>query len=409
VPQGKFARRGREVHAGRKYQEAHVVTFERLVEVERALRETRTLSIYVEGGATNPADRRAWRARLIDAIDKVRTATRVMAGAELVEFDRAVGHLMAQIELIESQARSAGWMGLVTADGVKLSEELPRVPIAYAAWRTGACIAPMLRSLSELHSSIVAVVNSREARIFRCTAGEVEPLEVIPARLSPDEPTHMGAPSRLGFHSGVAGETGAELVQREARESLSRLASDTSSRIAGLAGAEGWIVIGGTPTAARETFAALPKAAVTRSIVLSELQDHATLGQVAAAASEGASRLRRVRAFSDVQGIVDAAGASGRGAVGMQRVRLALEERRAADQLYVTENFVREHPEEATELVSLAIDQDARIEVAPSDAAEPLDAIGGGVAARLRWAVPAVRDAAPRSPPDRPKRNRPAA
>jgi hypothetical protein len=386
-----------------------VVTFERLVEVERALRETRTLSIYVEGGATDPAERRAWRARLIDSIDKVRTSTRVLAGGELAEFDRAVGHLMRQIELIESQARSAGWMGLITAQGVKLSEALPRVPVSYASWRIGANIAPMLRSLSELHPTIVAVVDSREARIFRCTAGDVEPLEVIAARWNPDEPTHMGAPSRLGFHSGVQGETGAELTQREAREVHQRLASDTSSRVAMLAGHDGWIVIGGTSTSARETFAALPKAAVSRSIVLPELQDHATLGQVAAAAREGAARLHRVRAFNDVQDIVDAAGASGRGAVGMQRVRLALEERRAADFLYVTESFVREHPEEATRLVSLAIDQHARIEVAPADAAEPLDAIGGGIAARLRWAVPAVRDAAPRSPPDRPKRNRPAA
>jgi hypothetical protein len=386
-----------------------VVTFERLVEVERALRETRTLSIYVEGGATNPAERRAWRRRLMDSIERARTSIPVTAGNELSEFERAVRHFMVQLERIETKATSPGWMGLITADGVQLSEELPRKPIAYSTWRTGACIAPMLHSLSEMQPTIVAVVDSREARIFRCTAGDVEPLEVIAARWNPDEPTHMGAPSRLGFHSGVQGETGAELIQREAREVHQRLASDTSARVATLAGAEGWIVIGGTSTSARETFAALPKAAVSRSIVLAELQDHATLGQVAAAAQEGAARLHRVRAFSDVQEIVDAAGSSGRGAVGIQRVRLALEERRAAEFLYVTENFVREHPDEATEFVSLAIDQHAKVEVAPSDVAEPLDALGDGIAARLRWAVPAVRDAAPRSPPGRPKRNRPAA
>ena len=117
--------------------------------------------------------RAAWRPALTNALRDLGDS---LSGDDHAEFVRAAMRL-EQTVLPENGAWGApGWMALATADEVHFANELPVRTPTQAVWRDGPVIAPYLRVLKQHHPVVVALVDSRSARLFRYEWGRLDAL-----------------------------------------------------------------------------------------------------------------------------------------------------------------------------------------------------------------------------------------
>ena len=94
-------------------------THAELLAMNRALRTTRVLSLYVDFTATDPAVQRAWRIQLERTLSEVE---RMVAGApreERVQFEQCLNVAREILSALDSSVGSPGWAAFITADGVR--------------------------------------------------------------------------------------------------------------------------------------------------------------------------------------------------------------------------------------------------------------------------------------------------
>jgi stalled ribosome rescue protein Dom34 len=106
-------------------------------------------------------------------------------------------------------------------------------------------------------------------------------------------------------------------------------------------------------------------------------------------ATRALQELDAARQVAMVRSLLDAVGASGHAACGAADVLHALE-RGAVDHLIVAPALVDRLPDALDQVVQEALGERAVIEVARPAAARLLEAQAGGIAARLRFPVPAA-------------------
>jgi len=263
-------------------------------------------------------------------------------------------------------------------------------------WGRGAWLAPALRAVKEARPAIVAIVDSRAARLFRYRNGVVERLETLRVPTHMEPPLHMGEPSRPGFHAGTRGRTGSDAATRERRAARARLVRDVADRVARHAGADGWILIGGTKTPAHEALAALSSSISRRAMVMPELHVRSTMPEIAMVAGHGAATLRRRADLESVRSALEHAGGRGRASVRMEPTRAALDAT-AVRSLFLTRRFLDDHREDGEDLVRRAMVQHASIELVSGDAADLLDTAGEGIGALLRYPAHDAAEAIARS------------
>jgi hypothetical protein len=185
-------------------------------------------------------------------------------------------------------------------------------------------------------------------------------------------------------HPGMRASSAIAETDRHRLPAFQRLADDVRARLARSAGHDEWVVVGGAREAAKTLLRALGPQYAGRLHEAAELRVASTEREVRDVAELAASLLRRSHHARLVDAIVEAGGAHGRGALGLDDVGRALLGRQVAG-ILVTSAFVERRPEEAEALVRAAFDQGARAEHVAGEAAERLDRVGG-VAARLRFA-----------------------
>ena len=66
-----------------------MLTRDQLQSLYRELRDESVLSVYIDGGQTNPADRRVWHTAMERGLDEERRRLEVHAADELEAFDAA--------------------------------------------------------------------------------------------------------------------------------------------------------------------------------------------------------------------------------------------------------------------------------------------------------------------------------
>lgn len=355
-----------------------------LVELERTLRSENVLSVYLDGSVTDPAHQADWRPRLDAEIDRIRALVADAARGERVAFARAVHALDETLAPAGAAVGAAAVALFITEDGVRRAETLPVAITTGARWGRGAWLGPALRAVKAARPAIVAIVDSRVARIFRYQSGVVERLDTLRVQTHIEPPTHMGEPPRQGFHAGTRGRTGTDAATRERRAARARLMRDLAERVARLAGADGWILIGGTPTPSHEALAALPATLARRAMVMPELHVRSTIPEIAGLAGHGAATLRRSADLAAVRGALERAGGRGRASVRMEPTRAALDAT-AVRSLFLTRRFLDDHREDGEDLLRRAIVQHASIELVSGDAATLLDSAGEGIGALLRF------------------------
>ncbi|HEX7121758.1 MAG TPA: hypothetical protein VF178_05245 [Gemmatimonadaceae bacterium] len=349
----------------------------------RDLSGTKVLSVYLETRFTDPAMRDAWRASLATTLRNVAAS---VPEQERPEFERAKAALDKILPELGTTPGAEGWVAFVTATGEVHTGDLPTRCPTFAAWRDGPVVAPYLRVLKEYRPVIVALVDSRAARLYRYAWGILEELPDM-AVSAEEHPAPGHEPQRTGQAvPGARSATGTERVQRRQDAAFVRLASALADRLAEVAGEDAWIVIGGMWDKARHAAEALPKALAHRAIVSETLGNGAASRDIIEAAKHAATTLRAAHGQALLDVLFERAGAprpAVRGIPAVQRALLA----DAVDLLLLSPTFVYGDTKEAESIVRSALVQGAQIEVLSGDAAARLDKEASGVGARLRFAV----------------------
>jgi len=352
----------------------------------RELSDTNVLSVYLETRVTDPAMRDAWRPALQTAL---RDLAATVPERERPDFEQARGSLLGIVPPLGGTWGAEGWVAFVTADGPRYARELPMQCPTLAAWRKGPVVAPYMRVLKEHRPVIVALVDSRSARVYRYAWGSLEELPETGLSVPDDVETKLasGSDRRAGAsYPAPRSATGTEKEQQRQFINFERMARMLGARLAELAGDDGWILIGGTPEPSRLAGAALPSRVADRATVLDTLEHDATVNEIVGAAQRTATELRARRGRALLAPLLEHAGAGGRAASRVPSTQRALRAN-AVDLLVMSPEFVRIDADEAEEAVRAALLQGAEVEVLSGDAAADLDLRADGIAARLRFPV----------------------
>lgn len=363
-----------------------MMTSQALQDLVRTLRDEAVLSVYVDARVTDPAMRLSWRPALTAAVRAERS--RLTDPAERAAFDRAASFLDDPVPPLTGAWGPAGWVAFTTADGPRYAAALPvRVP-TLVTWRDGPVVSPYLRALKQHRPVIVALVDSRSARLYRYALGELTRLQDLPLHTAEGRGAGSSRSPSLRGTSFPAPRSalGTERVRRGRLTAFERLAGLLANRVAALAGDEGWVLIGGTPQWARLAGQAMPSDLAGRTLVSLRLDGDRSEGEIARAAKAAASTLRAERGLAMLGPLLERAGASDRAAAGIPATQRALRAH-AVDQLVLSPAFVQAQPGLAEDVVREALTQGAEVEVLSGEAAARLDGSADGIGARLRFAI----------------------
>lgn len=360
-----------------------MLNHEQLLALHRSLRDERVLSIYVDGSIPDPAVQRSWRVQLDHQLDAMRERLEQRSREERAEFDRCVELANSTLAAFDGAINSPGWAGFITADGVRDAQSLPVHAPTLAIWRTGPFLAPYVRAMKEERPVVVGLADARKATIYVYRLGRLVRIETVRSHHGGEHPEHMGGPGRPGFHTGTRGETGRDSAQRAFLNGRDRMLADAADRIVALAGGDAWIVLGGIKRVTARLAEDLGVHAQPRVLELESLDVHATDAEIAEAARTGASTLRESFDARRIDQIGDENAAHGLGALGPDQTRKALSQA-CVRELYFTQRYAAEHPDEAEDAVRAALDQDAQVEEVGGSAADRLNG-RGGIAAALRF------------------------
>lgn len=365
-----------------------MLTREKLVALERKLRDEWVLSVYLEATVHDPAERGAWRVKLDNSLAVIRSSLDDAPHEEREAFAVAAAQLHDLLAPVTGALRSAGWVGFVTPTAVAYSEGLPVSMPTLVTWERGVRIAPYVRALKQHRPVVVAVVDTQRARLFRYHLGRLDTLETLHTHPVSGPFDHMGDAPPPGFHGGVRGSTGTDASQRMLREALRRMLADAAARIVALAGDDGWIAIGGTPHPAQALTALVARSEdLKQRVATPPLHVWSTDAEITRVAAETAGALRGRRDLMVMTAFLEGSPREPLGATGQAEIRRALRVG-AVRELLVTGRFLDEFASAGERLVRAALDQGADLEEVSGTAADRLDALCGGVAARLRFPVP---------------------
>jgi hypothetical protein len=357
-----------------------------LRELSRELADSQVLSVYLDTRLNDPAHRFTGRAALAAALRAARA--QIHSDEDRSQFDRAALAIYQELPPPDDLWGAPGWVAFVTADGVRHVGRLPVRTSSFAAWRDGPVIAPYLRALKQQRAVVVALVDSRSARLYRYVAGRLEAIETLAPSFEELLRGERAATAPRAGRSVPAprGALATEAAERRRRSNFQRLASALSLRLGELAGLHGWILLGGTPAWSRIASEALSPHLRERMLLSPTLGQDATDEEIAREAKNTASQLRAVHGRRLVDDMLESAGAYGRAAVGMRSVERALAVH-AIELLLLSPVFISGESVDAESVVRAALAGGTAIEVLSGDAAERLDRAAGGIGARLRFAL----------------------
>lgn len=358
-------------------------TYPQLAELSRALKNSRVLSVYLDGTEQDPARRSVWRVRLAQSLADLRRRLDGSSHAEQQEFERCVARLEPRLRHFAGRLRAPGWAAFITADGAYDATPLPVPMPTQAVWGTGVSIAPYIRALKESRPVVILLVDSASAHVYRYHFGQLALRETVHAHAKIPEPLHMGDSARPGFHAGTRGATGSDQAQRSRLQATDRMLTEAVRHAAALANSDGWIVVGGIPEVGRRAMSKFPSVTLGRLKFVESFDIHASHAEIVRQARAAASALRDAADLARVREIADHLMETGLGTLGPAQTRRALDQKRVRA-LYFTHRFLQEQAADLENAVRAAVDQGAYVEEVSGSAAAELDR-HGGMAAGLRY------------------------
>jgi hypothetical protein len=363
-------------------EDRYMLTSAELVRLERQTRDRTILSVYLNGEGSDSVSRARWQADLRHSLDDIASWFRDASHQEREDFAARRRLLEERVEQFRGEIGAPGWVAFLDEEGIQHQSEVFAPVPTMAVWSTGASVAPYIRALKESHPVIVAVVDSRHARLYRYVENGLELLERIEADTDFEVVGNMSKRAAQGSHTGRRGKTGTDAGQVALHQATERMLSDAVSRMETLAHDAAWIAIGGIPVVATAALSLLTPAAASRSL-RAELDVHATDAQVAECARTSASQLRNASDLARVRETIAAAQANHVGAVGSVDTMRALAEGRARH-LFFTLTYLEKSASGLETAVRSAFDHGTAVEHVSGEAASLLEGVGG-VAASLRY------------------------
>ena len=361
-----------------------MLTRTRLVELYKDLRDADVLSVYVDGEQTNPADRRIWHTALERGLSEERRRIETHSPEGVAAFDAARDRVLSQLDRHKAFLPARGWVGFATADGLAYAEGVAVPMPDLVRWELGVRVAPYVRALKQNRVVVAALADRRKARIFTYRNGEISEHIGLVADLDHGELHESAASKRAGAQTGSRGETGTDAGQRALEVSTGRMHAQLLDAVSDLAGSDGFVVFGGTS----ELVAGLARQAhglsgryIESTSMHIGMSESEALVSIEAAASE----LTRHMQDAVLDQVLDAAGAQGRGCLGVKATKEALRDGRV-DALLLTRGLREREADLADHLVGAAFEQGAAVEELSEAGAARLDQEGEGVGARLRYA-----------------------
>jgi hypothetical protein len=363
-----------------------MLTHDELVALYRSSRSTPVLSVYLDGGAKDFAERKIWHKRLERALDEVRPGLGDGNGTDPKAFAAAEGILRRELEAYPNFLPGRGWVGFAAESGLIHAGAL-RVPMPdLVRWEPGLRVAPYVRALKQERLVLGVLVDSRRARIFTYQDGALAEPENLHADSLMGDLSDTSQSRRATVHSGMRGETATDAAQKLLEREEQRMLKDLVISLQERVGTRGHLVLGGTPEVVRHLLDFLPEPVRHRTIQASslrvEMKDSEVQREVEGAASLLTQRLQE----EALEVVIDEARGGGRAALGAEAVTKALRESRV-DTLFLSRGFIRENPEYADHMVGSAFEQHAEVEELSTDGGYRLDSEGEGVAARLRYVL----------------------
>ncbi len=352
-----------------------MVTLAELVALDGELRNTPTLTLYLDGRSDNPAWRTAWRRSLKQEEQRLRREIADASHDEREQFARNLDALEAYLAHRRGALDSPGWLGVVADGRVRMDVALRSVPPTMGVWRSGVAIAPDLCATESDGRAWVVVADSRAARIFRCGEDGVHRIDTVRTAPHPDHDDGMGAGRSGMFHAGTRGGVGRDAAERERREARSRMLRTLAEHVRSLTPALP-VFVGGTPQLLAEAIAAMEHAGVPQVVEAAVLGARARVSEIGRAVRDGLHQLRRVEEQALVAELIRRYADDDLAAAGAAITGRALDEK-AVHTLVLSTSFVALQPEVAEVFVRSALAQDARIEVVSGDAARSLEELGG--------------------------------
>jgi stalled ribosome rescue protein Dom34 len=232
---------------------------------------------------------------------------------------------------------------------------------------------------------ILALVDSRRGRVFRYSGGQLAEVADLRAGAVIDDLSDRTSSKRACTHSGGRGETGTDAANRMLERESAQLHGAIAERLQQLAGDDAFVLLAG-PAAARSSVRGLigmiPACRVDDDVALPAT---ASAASVRAAVERHASLLTARWQRRLLEGLLAEARPGGRGAVGLQAIRHAVDQGQI-ECLLVSDDYAARHEQDVEPVLARCIELGGVVQGVSGEAAELL--AGHGVVARLRY-VPA--------------------
>lgn len=358
-----------------------MMPLDELAGLRRELSARNVLSAYIAAEEHDPTERSSWRARLAAGLD---TVERGLDPAALTSFAAARRRLETELDGYRGFLPGRGWAAFVTADRLWYCAEVPAPMPDLVRWRRGPVLGPYLRTLKQDRPVIVALIDSRRARLLEYHAGELTETADLRADGFIDDLTDRNTSKRATSHSGVRGETGSDAADRILRQESDRLLKNVANEL-DPAGTDALIILGGPTAAVAGLEKLLQPGAGDRLRIASELHLTMSLPEIQRSVESVVTTLTRELQLALATAVLDDVRPGGLGGLGIHETAEACALGQV-DRLILTPQFVAEHEEAAEDLIALTLEYGGAVDLLSDDAAALLDARGGGVAAHLRFA-----------------------
>jgi hypothetical protein len=337
------------------------------------------LSAYISQQEHDPAQRDTWRARL--HANLAQAADHVPA-ADVAAFEQARDHLLARLGA-DSGVRPPASIGFVTARCIEFWTETPAQIADLVRWRRGPLLGPLLGGLSHERDLMIALVDSRRARLIDYRHGQLD--ETVDFRGSDyiDDLTDRNMSKRGGRFSGVRGETATDAADQILGLETERLLGTVADRI-GAAQGDALVVIGGPPAASNALHRKLGERGVNAHLQ-SGLQLSMSLAELRMVIEPLLVVITERVQEKILREVLELAGGAVHAVLGGIGVSVAAQ-RGQVQTLLLTARAMQEHEDLSEDLIGWVLETAGGVEVLSGEPATLLDD-AGGFAATLRYAL----------------------
>ncbi|HEX6050563.1 MAG TPA: hypothetical protein VFZ21_14890, partial [Gemmatimonadaceae bacterium] len=129
-------------------EERAMLTLAEILEMERALRGRRVLSVLVDTSAMDPASRARWRTDLACALARLHAEAVRLPPGDRTALELCLAHLHTELEAMRWNPGGPAWVAYATTDDVILCGPVRARVQTGAFWQRGMVVAPLQTPLT---------------------------------------------------------------------------------------------------------------------------------------------------------------------------------------------------------------------------------------------------------------------